>query len=135
MAPGNQPTGTKTASFDLPGAKAMTPTAFCVPLQTKSVLPDGANASAFGLAPNGSPGFWRAQIVSTIFSVRVSITLKVSLPALATTKYRPLGERAIAEACSPVSTSHLVCWISELGRAPACGLPGSITVTEPSLAT
>src|SRR5271157_3228307 len=98
MAPGNQPTGIKPFNFDLPGAKATTATAFCVPLQTKSVLPDGANASAFGLAPNRSAGFWRAQIVSTICSVRVLMMLSVSLPALATTKYRPLGERAIAEA-------------------------------------
>ncbi len=44
-----------------------------------------SNASASGCAPNKSPGFCRAQIVSTILSSRVSMTLNVSLPVLAAT--------------------------------------------------
>src|SRR3989442_868564 len=79
--------------------------------------------SAFGLARNGSPGDCRVQIVSMTLSVLVWITLSVSLAALATTKYRPFGESAMAEACKParISASTLLA-------------ARSITVTDPSLA-
>ena len=42
--------------------------------------------TAFGDAPKSSAGFCRAQIVSTTVSVRVSMTLRLSLVALATTR-------------------------------------------------
>ena len=79
--------------------------AFWVPLQTNNFLPFGVNVSALGWAPNKSAGFWRIQMVSTILSVRVSSTLSVSLPVLATTSQRPLGETAMAVACKPVRIS------------------------------
>ena len=63
----------------------MTATAFWVPLQTKRLRPSRLEREAFGLAPKSSAGVSLLQIVSTIWSVRVSITLSVSLPALATT--------------------------------------------------
>src|SRR5258708_6732231 len=56
-APGNQPTGINPINLDSPGSNLITATAFCVPLQTKSVLPDLSNARALGCAPNKSPGF------------------------------------------------------------------------------
>src|SRR5436190_23908260 len=98
MAPGYHPTGINPSSFDLPGSNDTTATAFCVPLQTKRVEPDLSKVSAFGAAPKRSLGFCRIQIVSMTPSVRVSITLSVSLAALATTNWRPLGESAIADA-------------------------------------
>ena len=146
IAPGNQPTGIRPSNLDAPGLNWKTATAFCVPLQTNSVLPDLSNASASGCAPNGSPGFCRAQIVSTILSERVSITLTVSLPALATTRYFPFGESASAQACKPVTISGG----ARLRRAPILSFSPedsdstesrptksfwrSITDTEPSLA-
>src|SRR5437870_13775457 len=75
MAPGNQPTGINPSSFELPGRNETTPTAFCVPLQTKRVLPDLSNARALGLAPNKSAGPNFTRMVSRAWSVRVSITV------------------------------------------------------------
>ena len=69
-------------------------------------------------------------MVSFTRSLRVSITLSVSLPALATTSQRPLGDNAIAEACSPVRTSDFGLRTSDFPAA----WPRSITDTEPSLA-
>src|SRR5208283_3670931 len=127
IAPGNQPTGIRPSNFDAPGLNWKTATAFCVPLQTKSVLPDLSNASALGCAPNKSAGFCRAQIVSTILSVRVSMTLNVSLPAFATTRNFPFGDNAIAQACRPVKSSEF----RVLGSAFEFKL---MIETEPSLA-
>src|SRR3954464_15443751 len=87
--------------LDLPGLKSKAATAFCVPLQTKRRLPEGSNARAFGCAPNRSEGLTRPHTVSIILSVRVSTTDSVSLPALATTSQRPLGDTSIAQGCSP----------------------------------
>ena len=98
IAPGNQPTGIKPRHFDPPGLKPITATAFCEPLHAKSVLPDLSKARASGCAPNKSDGFCRVLIVSTTRSARASMTLKVSLPALATTTWRLSGDRASAEA-------------------------------------
>src|SRR5215471_10875708 len=123
MAPGYQPTGIKPWSFDFFGEKLTTATAFCVPLQTNRVWPESSNASAFGLAPNKSPGFCRVQIASITLSVRTSSTLTVSLEAFATTRYLLFGDKAIAHGCKPTCTSastQLFC--------------KSMTVTEPSLA-
>src|ERR1044071_7628984 len=96
IPPGNQPTGISPSNCDSPGSNLKTATAFCVPLQTKSRLPDLSNANALGCAPNKSAGFCRAQIVSTILSVRVSMTLNESLPAFAQTRYFLFGESASA---------------------------------------
>jgi len=45
-----------------------------------------SKASAFGLAPNKSPRATSARRFSTTLSVRASMTLTVSLPALATNR-------------------------------------------------
>ncbi len=84
----------------------------------------GSKASALGWAPKRSAGLGFAQIVSTTASVRVSITLRVSLAAFAQTTWRPSGDTARALAWSPVTIS-----------ARAFPDSRSITVTEPSLAT
>ena len=86
---------------------------------------------AFGCAPKRSAGFCRAQIVSTTASLRVSITLSVSLPALATTSYRPLGDNAIARSVQSGEDLALRALGCGLRRRPALR---SITDTEPSLA-
>ncbi len=67
----------------------------------------------------------RADGLSRISSVRVSITLKVSPPALATTSQRPAGDNASAQACRRVSRSEFGVRSFEFR---------SITDTEPSLA-
>ena len=65
----------------------------------------GSKQIAFGEAPNRSEGRCLTQIVSTTVSVAVSITLKVSLPALQQTTYLPSGAAARPLACRPVNTS------------------------------
>src|SRR5881396_3137158 len=68
------------------------------------------------------------------------MTLSVSLPALATTSHRPLGERVMADACRPQSRAGVPPATSGvspelLGRRDACPtfLERSTTDTEPSL--
>src|SRR5207244_651690 len=88
IEPGNQPVGTRPRSLDFPGRNETTATAFCVPLQTNKVPPVLSKASALGLAPKKSPVCHFREIVSTTLSVRASMTLTVSLPALATARWR-----------------------------------------------
>ena len=69
----------------------MTATLFCVPLQTYRVLPDPSKQSALGLQPNGSDFSHRVEMVSTTESVVVSMTLSVSLLALASDNELAIG--------------------------------------------
>ena len=59
------------------------------------------------------------------------MTLNVSLPALATTSQRPLGDNASAPACRPVTISDFG---AGFARLRTFELARSITDTEPSLA-
>ena len=61
-----------------------TATQLPVPLATNSVRPSGLSATAFDPVPNGSFASGLQSMVSTTSSVAVSMTLTVSLFALAT---------------------------------------------------
>src|SRR5258708_15358200 len=85
--------------------KKKTATAFCEALQIKRRLPERSNASASGWAPKRSAGFSRMLMVSTTWSLGVSMMESVSLPALATTSQCRSGESARAHGWRPTGTS------------------------------
>jgi hypothetical protein len=72
------------APSDTFSASRTTATQLFIPLVTYRVAPSGASASAVAPLPNGSRASGRQGIVSTTSSRVVSMTLTVSLLALAT---------------------------------------------------